>query len=102
GECSVTVTAPSAEDNCAGTVIGTTTDPLTYNAQGNYIITWTFSDGNGNSSTAIQNVIVDDVTPPVPQTLHTITGECLVNVSTPKSYDICSGSIPGTTTDPLT
>ena len=40
GECSVTVsTAPTATDNCVGSVTGTTTDPLTYTAQGTYTIT---------------------------------------------------------------
>jgi len=66
GECSVTVsTVPTATDNCAGTINGTTTDPLTYAAQGTYTITWTYNDGNGNSSTQIQTVIVKDVTAPV-------------------------------------
>src|SRR5690606_16146212 len=51
-------------DNCEGTITGTTTDPLTYNAQGTYTITWTYDDGNGNTSTQNQTVIVDDVTAP--------------------------------------
>jgi len=38
-ECSVTVSAPSATDNCAGTVIATTNDATSYNAQGSYNIT---------------------------------------------------------------
>ncbi|WP_394335798.1 choice-of-anchor tandem repeat GloVer-containing protein, partial [Algoriphagus yeomjeoni] len=65
GECSVTVEAPTTTDNCHGTIIGTTTDPTQYTAQGNYQINWTFDDGNGNSTSAIQNVIVKDVTAPV-------------------------------------
>jgi hypothetical protein len=65
GECSATVlTAPTATDNCTGTVTGTTTDPLIYTAQGNYTIHWTYSDGHGNTSTQTQNVSVHDVTPP--------------------------------------
>jgi hypothetical protein len=65
GECSATVTAtPTATDNCAGTVIGTTSDPLTYTAQGTYVIHWAFNDGHGNTSTQTQTVIVKDVTPP--------------------------------------
>lgn len=64
GACSVTVTAPTAEDNCAGIITGTTADPLTYDTQGSYTITWSFDDGNGNTSTALQNVVVDDVTAP--------------------------------------
>src|SRR6185436_18613539 len=64
GECSVTVTAPTATDNCVGSVTATTSDPLTYTTQGTFTVHWTFNDGNGNSSTANQTVIVDDVTPP--------------------------------------
>jgi hypothetical protein len=74
GECSATVTAPTAKDNCAETVTGTTSDPLTYNAQGTYTVHWTFDDGHHNSSTANQTVIVKDVTPPV------ITG-CPANIT---------------------
>ncbi len=84
---------------------GTTTDPLTYSAQGTYTITWTYDDGNGNTSTQTQTVIVDDVTAPVPDvaTLPDVTGECSATVSvTPTATDNCSGSVTGTTTDPLT
>ena len=65
GECSVTATAPTTTDNCAGTVTGTTTDPTTYTEQGNYTITWSFDDGNGNSIDVDQAVIIDDITLPV-------------------------------------
>ncbi len=64
GECSVTVTVPTTTDDAAGTITGTTSDPLEYNAQGTYTISWTFDDGNGNSITVDQNVIVEDVTNP--------------------------------------
>ncbi|MBI2274299.1 MAG: HYR domain-containing protein, partial [Bacteroidetes bacterium] len=63
-ECSVTVPVPSTTDNCAGIVTGTTSDPTTYTTQGTYTIHWTFNDGNGNSTTANQTVIVQDITPP--------------------------------------
>jgi hypothetical protein len=65
GECDATVeTVPTATDNCAGTVIGTTSDPLFYDEQGTYTITWTYDDGNGNVTIQTQTVIVEDVTPP--------------------------------------
>ena len=35
-----------------------------YSAQGTYTITWTYDDGNGNTSTQDQVVIVDDVIDP--------------------------------------
>jgi len=64
GECSASVTAPIATDNCAGPVTATTADPTTYNAQGTYTVHWTYNDGNGNSSTQNQTVIVKDTTSP--------------------------------------
>ncbi|WP_162426285.1 HYR domain-containing protein [Pontibacter pudoricolor] len=103
GECSVTITtAPTAEDNCKGTVTGTTSDPLTYTKQGEYSITWSFDDGNGNVSTATQNVIVKDVTAPVTPTIADATGECSVTVTAPTTTDNCAGTVTGTTTDPTT
>jgi len=101
GECSVSATAPSAIDLCAGEVIGTTTDPLVYNVQGSYVIEWTFDDGNGNSITATQNVIVDDITPPATSALNDLTGECSVTATPPSALDNCEGTIVATTTDPL-
>ena len=43
---------------CSGTIIGTTTDPLSYTVQGSYRVTWHFNDGNGNEATQQQAVIV--------------------------------------------
>ncbi|MBJ6117908.1 HYR domain-containing protein [Pontibacter sp. BT310] len=103
GECSVTVTTtPTAADNCKGTVTGTTSDPLTYTEQGTYTITWSFNDGNGNTSTATQQVIVKDATAPVTPTIADATGECSVTVTAPTTTDNCAGTVTGTTSDPLT
>ena len=104
GECSVSVTAPTATDNCAGTIIGTTTDETTYNEQGTYTITWTYNDGNGNASTQTQTVVVDDTTAPVPveEALAEVKGACSVSVTAPTANDNCAGVITATTTDPLT
>ena len=102
GECSATVTtAPTATDNCVGTVTGTTTDALTYSTQGVHVITWKFNDGNGNTSTATQLVVVDDVTAPVKPTIATATGECSVTVTAPTTTDNCKGTVTGTTSDSL-
>ena len=65
GECSVTAVAPTTTDNCAGTITGTTVDPLVYTAQGSFVINWTFDDGNGNTSTQVQNVVITDITFPI-------------------------------------
>lgn len=61
GSCAspVTLTAPTAPDNCAGTVTGTTTNSL---KTGTNTVYWTFDDGNGNISTATQTVIVTGLT----------------------------------------
>ncbi|PWA06090.1 gliding motility-associated C-terminal domain-containing protein, partial [Flavobacterium psychrotolerans] len=58
GLCSATAPTPTTTDNCSGTITATTNDPLTYNLEGTHSIIWTFNDGNGNTSTAIQKVIV--------------------------------------------
>src|SRR5207237_10902247 len=60
GQCSATATTPTTTDNCAGTVTGTTSDPLTYNTQGTHVIHWTTSHNNGNTTTSNHNVTIDD------------------------------------------
>ncbi len=104
GECSVTITAPTAYDNCSGAITGTTTDPLSYSSVGTYTINWTFTDGSGNSASASQVVVIEDNAAPVPDaaTLPTVTGECAVTVTTiPTASDNCTGGIVGSTADPL-
>ncbi|MFK8059694.1 MAG: T9SS type A sorting domain-containing protein [Polaribacter sp.] len=104
GECEVNITSlPTTTDNCAGTITGSTTDPLNYNSEGTYVINWVFDDGNGNISTTIQNVIVRDTKAPIIPTLPNIVGQCAVTVTDiPTTIDNCSGMITGTTTDALT
>lgn len=69
GECEVTVTEiPKAIDAVSGEVIGTTTNALSYNQQGEYTIIWSFDDGNGNISTANQKMIVKDEINPIART----------------------------------
>lgn len=58
GDCNTVVTAPTATDNCAGTINATTTDPLSYAIAGNYTIHWNYNDGNGNTSTQNQSVVI--------------------------------------------
>ncbi|WP_405563527.1 T9SS type A sorting domain-containing protein [Polaribacter sp. Asnod6-C07] len=65
GECEVIVIAiPKAIDAVSGEVLGTTQDALTFVEQGEYAITWSFDDGNGNIFTTNQNVFVKDETNP--------------------------------------
>ena len=102
-QCCVLVPAPTTTDNCAGTVTGTTTDPTNYTTQGTYTVHWCFSDGNGNTSTANQTVIVKDTIPPMAPVLPTLTGSCSAPVvlTAPTATDNCAGIVTGTTSDPL-
>ncbi|MEO1437642.1 MAG: GEVED domain-containing protein, partial [Bacteroidota bacterium] len=64
-ECTAEVQAPTALDNCGGIVTATTIGSTVFTEQGTYSIVWNYSDGNGNMSSQVQTVIVDDVTAPV-------------------------------------
>jgi hypothetical protein len=64
GQTTVTVTAPTATDECVGTITGTTPSPLTYSTQGTFAIVWTYNDGRGNTTTQNQTVVVADTTAP--------------------------------------
>ncbi|MDG1777203.1 MAG: gliding motility-associated C-terminal domain-containing protein [Crocinitomicaceae bacterium] len=103
--CEVTaITVPNATDNCIGLVLGTTTTTFPITTQGTTIVTWTYDDGNGNTSTQTQNVIITDVTAPVADisTLSDITSTCqVVSLSPPSASDNCNGTILGTTTATL-
>jgi len=106
GECSVTPTAPTTTDNCAGTVTGTTGAAFPVTTQGTTVVTWTFADGNGNSTTATQNIIVDDVTAPVISncpgniSVNADQSGCTANVNwiAPTAMDNCAGSVIPTST----
>tara|TARA_R110002073_G_scaffold72537_1_gene177079 strand:- start:41629 stop:44832 length:3204 start_codon:yes stop_codon:yes gene_type:complete len=102
GDCSVTApTAPTATDNCGGIITGITTTNFPVTTPGTTVVTWTFTDASGNSSTQTQNVIIDDVTAPVADaaSLANLTGDCSVASATaPTATDNCEGIIIGTTT----
>ncbi|MCH2213589.1 MAG: HYR domain-containing protein, partial [Flavobacteriales bacterium] len=98
GECSATVPVPTTTDNCAGTVTGSTSDPLTYTTQGTFTVTWNFDDGNGNDIDVVQTVIVDDVTAPIVSCPENITvsndaGQCGAIVTfNATATDNCGGT----------
>lgn len=102
-QCSVELIKPTTTDNCAGIIEGSTTDPMSYNEQGTYIVTWIFDDGNGNKTSALQNVIIQNTATPTAPTLPNLIGECAVLVTTIPEADgnACLGKITGTTSDPL-
>ncbi len=101
-----TANAPKATDNCKGTITGTTTDPLTYTAQGTYTINWKFDDGNGNVTIQQQTVIVKDDVKPVIDCPGNITVSCGSSTtpsgcnSTATATDNC-GSVNMTYTDAI-
>ena len=101
GECSATAIVTSTNDNCTGTLTGTTSDALSYSTQGSHIITWNFDDGNGNNIDVTQNVIIEDVTNPETPILEDVTGECTATATVPITIDNCAGAITGTTSDVL-
>ena len=102
GECSISAPAiPTATDNCAGTITGTTTTIFPITTPGTTIVTWTFTDSVGNSSTQTQNVIINDVIAPAPDVadLADLIDECSIAAPiAPTATDNCDGIITGTTT----
>ena len=109
GQCSVTLAmamaaAPIATDNCdTGTIPGTT-DAASFPITTNSMITWTFTDATGNTTTQDQQVVVDMTGPaPVEDPLLALTGECSVTLvmamaAAPTATDNCDvGTITGTT-----
>jgi hypothetical protein len=96
-ECSVaSLVSPTATDNCGGTITVTNDAIFPIVFQGTTVVTWTYNDGRGNTTTQTQNVIIDDVTDPVPVlgVLPTITAECtVVALTPPTATDNCGGTI---------
>jgi uncharacterized protein YrzB (UPF0473 family) len=98
------VTLPTATDNCGGLVSVSHDVSFPITTQGLTVITWSFEDVNGNIATQTQDVIIEDMTAPVPDvaTLEDIIVECeAINIEAPTATDNCGGSITGTTLDPL-
>ncbi len=82
--CSVTITTiPTATTGCGTTIYATTSDPLSYNSPGNYVIVWKYDDGIGNTLTQNQNVIVQGIALP---TANLIQNFC--KISSPKISDL--------------
>lgn len=104
-ECSVNVvTVPQAIDNCDGLIYATTLDMLNYSFQGIYSITWIFVDSQGNQTAQNQNIIIEDVTAPIPDVLNlaSLYTECPpFTLIPPTATDNCTGSIFGTTAQPM-
>ncbi|WP_312090805.1 T9SS type B sorting domain-containing protein [Chryseobacterium sp.] len=109
GDCHTVISNfPTATDNCAGTITATTTDPLSYSIPGTYVIHWNYNDGNGNTSTQNQNVIVSS--PALPTTTNAQQIFCATNNPTIANIQITGQNIkwydnagnPLSTTDQIT
>lgn len=84
-ECEVTsIAPPTATDNCAGTVTGTTTD-LPVVGAGTHTVVWTYDDGRGNTSQQNQTVIVTDTSAPTIALVgsNSVTVECHTSFNDP-------------------
>ncbi|MDR6844723.1 T9SS type B sorting domain-containing protein [Flavobacterium granuli] len=51
-------TVPTATDGCSGLIMGTTVSSLFYSIPGTYTLVWKYDDGNGNSITQNQTLII--------------------------------------------
>ena len=95
GECAASTSIiPTANDNCAGTVTATTSDPTSYSTQGSFVIHWSYDDGNGNVVTQNQNVIIDDITNPTINGCPADITSCnpVVSWTVPTASDNCGFS----------
>ncbi|MEI7595248.1 MAG: choice-of-anchor J domain-containing protein [Bacteroidota bacterium] len=82
---------PVGTDNCGAVMTGTTTQVFPITAEGTTVVTWKFNDGSGNTITASQNVIIDDITPPITPVLADVTSECeITSLTAPVTKDYCT------------
>ena len=99
------LTAPTATDNCDGTITGITdvTPPITASIE----ITWTYTDAGNNTVTQTQQVTIGDTTDPMPMAADLPKLEAcsqIASLTAPIASDNCDGTIMGTTnvTPPIT
>jgi ELWxxDGT repeat protein len=59
--CDVSLTPPTATDNCLGIITGTTATIFPINTTGVTVVTWTFTDACGNSTTQDQIVEIEPI-----------------------------------------
>lgn len=73
GDCSVTPATPTASNNCGISVNGTPNVTFPVTTYGTTVVTWTYDDGNGNTTTQTQNIIVNGPNTGITQTGATLT-----------------------------
>ena len=107
GQCSLSkmeldAMAPAATDNCSESV-AVKSDVIAFPITASTMITWTYTDGAGNTATQQQEVIIDDNTAPVPDNdLSAIKKQCSLSkaeldaMDAPTATDECEGYTRGT------
>ena len=94
--CEYTITEfPTATDNCAGIISGTTPDPLYYDTPGRYPVRWTFDDGNGNQARQLLLIIIENQSTPTAICKDITVSLDADGTATIKPEDIDNGSFDG-------
>ncbi len=94
-----TIIPPTANFNCFGTIVGVPDIVFPIADTGLTQIVWSFNDGNGNTSSQIQNVEINLMTAPIPDVsmLETIYSACpIYSLAPPTATFNCLGTIIGT------
>lgn len=84
GNCKTILTAPTATDGCGNIIVATTTQQTSNFTPGTYTITWNYDDGNGNTFSQTQKVIITSPALPTatsPQTFCAIDAPKISNIS---------------------
>jgi len=91
-DCSIgSITPPTATDNCKGAITATTTTPFPITTVGTTVVTWVYNDGNGNTSSQTQSVVLTQPAISGGNLLGSVTG--LTPAATP-SESIAINSCP--------
>lgn len=101
GQCSSTPMTPTATNDCGGIINGVPDITFPITTQGTTVVTWMYDDGQGNTATQMQNVVLTDTIVPIADSisLPDLIDMCEVtSVTPPTATDSCAGQIIGTTT----
>ncbi len=92
----IRLSPPTAQDELAGKVIGSTNGSMVLENPGSYEINWVYDDKHGNKSYQLQKATVLSVTAPAMPALKDLSAECAFTITAPViADDIVDGSIAG-------